>query len=292
MSYPQYFPNNAPPAAKVIPASELMHYLRNPGTYVVTGIQIETVELGKDNRGDVVVITFTGSLLKRIKILSAENKVLDFSYSTSPNTYIRLADYSRCLEPGDLLDVALEILPGPKVIPLMFWLTVHYEGTVHPSSLYAKKHDGLFAYRTKAGEKAERLVAALLRDHGHPVHARYETIPRVFIISPQNKRKRKTDLTCPMCGLRVEVKKRNFDCRIRPSHSETRPFWDENRDQDYHAFVFWDNTVHFFKNSDIAEAIRQGKGVPGREGRLDAYFQIYPNVLSEVPLEQLPPCRS
>lgn len=60
----------------------------------------------------------------------------------------------RVLEPGDLIDAAL-LAPSDGVIPVaQYWIHIVYQSQRMRPPRPSEKEDGLFAMRTKAGEKA------------------------------------------------------------------------------------------------------------------------------------------
>ena len=160
------------------------------------------------------------------------------SFGHWPNESVSAHEYiMRVIERGDLIDVA--VLPSQPYTLDSFWISIVYEG--RPSSFFVRKDDGLFAYRAKSGEKAERRAGCDLRDKaGHPFPDVLLQSPGPFIIRYGNKRRRKPDLRCPRCGLLFEVKKRNADWKYRVSHSAERPFAPENAPSGWHACVCLD----------------------------------------------------
>lgn len=169
----------------------------------------------------------------------------------------------RVIERDDLLDVVL--LPQVNgIFPMVYyWIRIVYADIPLDPHSYAKKDDGLFAMRAKSGEKAERIVARYLRDNGghiYPISSRES--PGYFEIRYAGKKKREPDSPdrrCTVCGLSIEIKKRNKDQRFRVSHSEGRPFITENAPEGWHAFVFPDMKPRFVSNAVIAQAIADGR---------------------------------
>ncbi|CAH2904349.1 MAG: hypothetical protein PPHEMADM_5339 [uncultured Paraburkholderia sp.] len=141
----------------------------------------------------------------------------------------------------------------------MYWIHIEYVGSLSEAGAFRKKEDGLFAMRTKAGEKAERIVARKLKvDFGHSFSDPMLNSPGFFQIHYADKKDRKPDRICRRCGLTFEVKKRNRDSHYRMSHSVKRPFGSENHPEGWHAFVFRDRSIHFVPNATIAQAIADG----------------------------------
>ncbi|QOF96877.1 hypothetical protein IFJ82_15575 (plasmid) [Novacetimonas hansenii] len=206
------------------------------------------------------------------------------SFGSGPRESVSVHDYiKRVMEIGDLIDVA--VLPGQPYTLDSFWMNIVYEG--NPSSFFVRKDDGLFAYRAKSGEKAERRVGRDLRDKaGHPFPDVMLQPPGPFIIRYGNKRQRKPDLRCPRCGLLFEVKKRNADWKYRVSHSAERPFASENAPSGWHAFVFPDYKINYLPNRAIAEAIDSGHARIEKD-RYDSYAELDPYTVRPSPP---PPC--
>jgi|SRR5579859_2968224 len=185
----------------------------------------------------------------------------------------------RVLEIGDMIDAVLAA-PTTDQIPIQtFWIHVVYVGQPSQAGIYSKKEDGLFAMRTKAGEKAERLVARRLRDNcGHSFPNELCETPGFFEIRYEGKRNRKPDRRCLSCGLTFEVKKRNKDRLFRVSHSNERQFAAENAASGWHAFVFPDCSIHFITNQMLAQAISTGRFSAGKD-RYDTWAEINPDAI-------------
>lgn len=169
----------------------------------------------------------------------------------------------RVLERGDEID--LVVSPAMDVPVLAFWIRIVCEDTPRPGQQYRLKEPGLFAMRTKAGEKAERWTARQLVQAGHTFPAHMLISPGYFRIVFAGKRDRKPDLVCSDCGLRFEVKKRNRDRRFRVSHSTARPFSTENRVSDWHAFVFPDLSIKYVANARILALLETQRFEPGHD---------------------------
>jgi len=140
----------------------------------------------------------------------------------------------------------------------IFWIHIRYRDVRGSDLRFSTKDDGLFAMRTKAGEKAQRLVARTLCEgfrHSYP--SSQILSPGYFEITYEGKKERQADLVCERCNLKVEVKKRNRDRRFRISHSANRPFSKENSDADWHAIVFPDRSIHWLSNATIAGVLAQ-----------------------------------
>ncbi|HEY9285347.1 MAG TPA: hypothetical protein VIP46_17980 [Pyrinomonadaceae bacterium] len=224
------------------------------------------------------------SLVRKAKLIRyvvdkrASQILLYFAGRTSPfvidlGQQMRFGDESisayeyckRALEVGDLLDFIIQ--PNSITQVLIYWFHVRHLGSESEAGKYSKKEEGLFAFKTKSGEKAERLVTRLLRDkYGHQFSPELLDNPGVFTIYYKGKKTRKPDRVCSVCNLNFEVKKRNRDRHYRVSHSEARPFASENSADGWHAFVFPDMSVHFVPNAKIISAIQANIFTPGRDG--------------------------
>jgi hypothetical protein len=180
--------------------------------------------------------------------------------------------FVRVLEAGDLIDVVVE--PGtPPRIPYL-WIHIEYFGKPTEGRSFSRKDDGLFALRTKAGEKAERRVARHLATNFGHIYRETDLIgPGCFQIYYAGKGIRKPDRVCERCGLRIEVKKRNKDSFYRVSHSQQRPFQSENSSDGWHCFVFQDYSFHFLANSAISAAIEAGQFTEGSD-RYDKWIDL------------------
>jgi hypothetical protein len=184
----------------------------------------------------------------------------------------------RVLERGDLIDAVVNPVANGLFSTDLFWIHIVYSGKETDAGEFSRKEDGLFAMRAKAGEKAERVVARILRDDcGHAFPAGMCDSPGYFEIRyDKTKKVRRPDRRCLACGLEFEVKKRNRDEHFRVSHSEGRSFGDENRADGWHAFVFPDMKPRFVANVQIAKAILRGEFEPGSD-RYDAWADIWPS---------------
>jgi hypothetical protein len=185
----------------------------------------------------------------------------------------------RVIEYNDVVDIILD----PRHSPQMTYLWIHIDYLEEPptSLSFSRKDDGLFAMRTKSGEKAERLVAKkMVQDFGHSYPSDRLQGSGVFEIRYRDKKTRSQDLTCLRCRLSVEVKKRNKDRRYRISHSNSRPFWRENREDGWHALVFPDMSIHFLSNRSIIDAIGKGRFTSGSD-RYDAWADLSQDIVRE-----------
>lgn len=169
----------------------------------------------------------------------------------------------RVLERGDLLD--LVVSPSRSVSIEALWVSIERRGIAPANGSFQLKEDGLFAMRTKSGEKAERWVGRQLAGAGHLFAAGALESPGAFVIHFDSKGQRRPDLICEICGLRVEVKKRNKDRRFRVSHSPARPFRSENNDRGWHAFVFPNFEVRYVSNEGIRRLIADGRFQAGHD---------------------------
>ena len=170
------------------------------------------------------------------------------------------------LEEGDELDVVIEPFDTshPDYVQLAcLWIHIYYpDPEAERPTGSSIKEDGHFALLTKAGEKAERYVAMMLiREHGHRFPACTDDgkcmSPGYFTLWFRRKRDRRIDLTCRRCKMRVEVKRRRRDRHLRFSHSDTRKFSSENDVNGWHAFVFPDWSVEFYRNDDVLPLIEK-----------------------------------
>ena len=185
----------------------------------------------------------------------------------------------RVIEEGDLIDAvvsAVQPFEGHLMIDT-YWIQIRYSG--EPESAaghYSKKDDGLFAMRTKAGEKAERRATRILvQDYGHSYAKSMLHSPGFLEIRYRGKKKRVLDRTCDACGLKLEIKKRNKDEHFRVSHSEGRPFWEDCDADGWHAFVFPDMRPRFVPNVQILAAFEAGQYELDQD-EYDAWADIEP----------------
>lgn len=195
---------------------------------------------------------------------------------------ISAVDYlRRVLERGDLIDCVAAPPEGGRVPLSLFWIHIAYVGQPRDAGDFSKKEDGLFAMRAKAGEKAERIVAKKLQHgFGHSFPPELLDSPGYFEIRyDSEKKRRKPDRRCLVCGLTFEIKKRNRDHRFRVSHSDGRPFAAENKPDGWHAFVFPDMKPRFMSNKVIADAIALGLFDPGSD-EYDSWADIRPNAVA------------
>ncbi len=176
-------------------------------------------------------------------------------------------DYSyRVIEHGDMIDAVIRPVVDGAYPMTAYWIHIKYVGEPAQAGDFSKKDDGLFAMRTKAGEKAERVAAKpLWEQYRHSFPESLRISPGYFEIYYKGKKKRKPDRICLVCGLTFEVKKRNRDRHFRVSHSPDRPFSAENLLNGWHVFVFPDMTTHFVPNALIAQAIATGNFIQGED---------------------------
>ncbi len=231
---------------------------------IIRRLQITAIK----KQGDMMFFTVTKS---RLPLAIATNAVMTFgTESVTAYEYVR-----RVLERGDMIDAVVSPRTEDGCFPIsMFWIHIRYVGTPLAVGSYSKKDDGLFAMRTKAGEKGERIVTKTLRDQfGHKFPDSLCESPGYFMIYYEHKKQRKPDRRCLACGLTFEIKKRNRDSHLRVSHSNGRPFISENALNGWHAFVFPDMKPRFVPNAAIAEAIAHGKFIAG-EDRYDKWADV------------------
>lgn len=189
----------------------------------------------------------------------------------------------RVIERDDQIEAVLGPSSGGFFPMYYYWIRIVYVGRPLNPASYSKKDDGLFAMRAKSGEKAERIVARHLRDNGghiYPINSRES--PGYFEIRYIGKQKREPgnpDRRCTVCGLSIEIKKRNKDQRFRVSHSEGRPFCTEHAMDGWHAFVFPDMKPRFVANEAIARLIAAGQHRPGRDA-YDSWADLDPAMVT------------
>jgi len=189
--------------------------------------------------------------------------------------------FRRVIERHDHIDGVVTGHPTSSgEMPLeVFWIQIRYVGEPGGAPAFSRKDDGLFAMRTKSGEKAERRVTNTLSgncSHAFPPELHY--CPGFFEIRYAGKKNRLPDRVCLNCGLHFEVKKRNRDWHFRISHSEARPFDTENHPSGWHAFVFPDMSVTFLSNTQILFHLQHGNYTMGRD-RYDSWAQLDPQAV-------------
>lgn len=196
--------------------------------------------------------------------------------------------FRRVIEEGDFIDIvtsADQPFDGHLMMDI-YWIQIRYSGDSESiAGRYQKKDDGLFAMRTKAGEKAERVATKiLLSDCRHSFADAQTRSPGFFEIWYQGKKARLVDRCCSVCGVKFEIKKRNKDEYFRVSHSDKRPFQIDNQADGWHVFVFPDFRPRFVSNRLILSALRDGRYKAGRD-RHDAWADIDADALhiSEPP---------
>lgn len=182
--------------------------------------------------------------------------------------------FRRVIERNDLIDVIVEPAQNGLYPITLYWIHINYVGSLSETGKFSKKDDGLFAMRTKAGEKAERIATRhLINEYNHVFHDALHISPGFFEIRYKGKRHRKPDRKCLSCRITFEVKKRNKDRHLRVSHSEARPFSSENTVDGWHVFVFPDMKPRYLANSTINDAISQGRYKQGRD-RYDSWVDV------------------
>ena len=102
--------------------------------------------------------------------------------------------FKRVIERYDLVDAVVLPTTG-DVIPIkVFWTHIEYLDNRSNIGTFSQKDDGLFAMRTKSGEKAERVVTHLLSDtYGHQFDSSLYKSPGFFAIQYSGKKHRKPD---------------------------------------------------------------------------------------------------
>lgn len=230
------------------------------------------------------------SIVRRISIIGhrkIDDDLLLYSNSLSAPLYIKqthkmrfgsesitsIKYFSWVLELNDLIDVVVLPSQDGKIRIDIFWIHIKYIGQKSDARKFSKKDDGLFALRTKSGEKAERVVTRDLISQGHSFPVSLSQSPGMFTIYYVGKGERKPDRKCTACGLTFEVKKRNKDNHLRISHSKARPFKQENTSDGWHAIVFPDMSINYLANQSIIDAIDTGTCVFGQD-RYDAWADV------------------
>lgn len=216
-----------------------------------------------------------GLLLLKTDALPAPLSIAcDAAMTFGTETVTALDYFRRVIENGDMIDAVVQPQVDGAFPMATYWIHIQYVGTPDQAGRYSKKDDGLFAMRTKAGEKGERIVTRLLRDKfGHRFQDGTCDSPGYFEIRYVGKKQRKPDRKCLACGLTFEIKKRNRDEHLRVSHSDVRPFASENSVDGWHAFVFPDMKPRFVPNAAIAQAIADGNFIAG-EDRYDKWADV------------------
>ncbi len=229
----------------------------NMGT-LSTPALVRRLQIERFERHDHVLSLFTSHIAQPLFIPFYQT--MTFGTET-----ISAIDYFRqVIESGDLIDAVIHPEHDGAFPISIYWIHIQYVGTRQEAGTFSKKDDGLFAMWTKGGEKAERVVARHLRDHfGHSFPDTNYASPGFFEIRYAGKKVREPDMKCVVCGITLEVKKRNRDKHFRVSHSIGRPFSKENSLDDWHAFVFADMKPRFIPNSEIVRAIVEGRFRPG-----------------------------
>lgn len=183
---------------------------------------------------------------------------------TGPRRHRSLVEYTDTLEAGRAVDV-LGRRTDSGFQPLAFWCSARYHRQRMNGS---RKPDCEFVLTLASAAKDERIAARHLQRLGHELRgeAVEDTRPyTVVLAAARGGRVGKADLKCAHCGLRLEVKGRPNDCKLRFSDSPSRRFADENRPQDYQVMVMRHETVRVFSNADIiddwAQATPAGNGV-------------------------------
>lgn len=192
--------------------------------------------------------------------ISCDNKMHFGTEFITAKEYLR-----RVLEKDDYIDVVAFPSDNEYIDIALFWIHIVYIGNRKQAGKFSKKDDGMFAMRTKSGEKAERIVTRNLIAEGHDFLPELSKSPGYFTIQYEGKRHRKPDRICLKCGITFEVKKRNKDQHIRVSHSETRSFESENKPDGWHAFVFPDMKPRYIPNKSIILAIENNEFRPGSD---------------------------
>lgn len=190
-------------------------------------------------------------------------------------------DYVRHrLERGDIVDLALD----DRGLIVGVWVHVYYRNE-HLRPEYTRlmpfmKSDALFAARTNPARRSEHWVAVnVLAPVGHDVTALHRAdahgrFPFVIDYAVKDRRSLSEDLRCQRCGRTFEVKARIRDYYRRPSHSRSRPFWEENEPDDFHIFHYRrDNTYEVLLNKDIVATARR-MADSGKVGEVDRYLEL------------------
>ncbi len=230
----------------------------------------------KKNSNGLLELEFEGL---ESPVLADPNGVMQFAEErVTIENYLR-----RVVERKDYLDLIVEPNRTPQVTYL--WVHIAYMEARPAKLKFSEKDAGLFCMRAKSGEKAERRVARdLTNNYGHQYPPELREGPGVFQIMYTGKKNRKPDRVCTVCGLQFEFKKRNRDKRFRISHSQGRPFQQENTPDGWHAFVFPDMSIHYLSNKTIIKLIDEGHYVAGHD-KYDAWADLDQSKF----IEELPP---
>ena len=230
---------------------------------IIRRLHVREFEVGDD------FLTITTRQLALPLRIAKDKKMAFGSETVTATEYFR-----RVIERDDVID-AVVLPPDGTAFPVeCYWIHIAYVGDPAQAGPFSQKDDGLFALRTKAGEKGERIATKSLRDKfGHSFPEGMYRSPGYFEIRYAGKKERKPDRRCLTCGLTFEIKKRNRDKHLRVSHSRARPFESENSRDGWHAFVFCDMVPRFVSNAAIAQAISEGKDKPGQD-RYDRWTDV------------------
>jgi hypothetical protein len=97
-----------------------------------------------------------------------------------------------------------------------------------------------------------RVVESILRDeYAHELVPLEEWGESIEIVKDATvKRRRKTDLVCRKCGMKIEVRAKTQDI-IAMSDSERRPFEKEHKDDDWVAFPIFKTTITDLKGANF-----------------------------------------
>ncbi|MGY1719277.1 hypothetical protein ACI8AG_09545 [Blastococcus sp. SYSU DS0552] len=184
---------------------------------------------------------------------------------------------------NDMVDAVFYTDDNEHILAAL-WFHVEYRNlevqAQYRDKMRGMKPDALFAARTQPARRAEFDVAgSLLRPAGHSVHALHQpdsTGVFTFVIdyAVVDKRRNSSDLHCDKCGRSFEVKTRLRDVHRRVSHSNHRPFWEENEPDDFHVFWYRARNRHeVLRNADIAGRLTN-RTVQHQAGEMDTYVDI------------------
>jgi hypothetical protein len=199
---------------------------------------------------------------RRIRFSLNRQVVLD---AATPRGTVTLSEYLKALETGSLVDIVVRRESDERVEGTAYWCHVEYRNQ-HLREEYAEtrstsfKPDALFAWRLAYSTKTERHAARWLQELGHDLQGAAlevtDSIPVTIDFVRGRDRAQVPDLYCTRCHARFEVKGRMSDRHRRFSHSQARPFWDENPVGGYNLLVFPNGNVEAYSNAELIPVIR------------------------------------
>ncbi|MCA1679775.1 MAG: hypothetical protein LC777_12905 [Actinobacteria bacterium] len=183
--------------------------------------------------------------------------------------------YAIALEPGRLIDVALNVSQPGRGTGIAFWVSVDYRQQRQEGP--SLKADASFAWKLANAHRDERIVAGHLDALGHAMVGTEVREPPFIVVIAQGlggDRGANQDLVCARCGVRVEVKGRPRDRRSRLSSSRRRPFVDENRPEDLQVFVYEHERISVLRNRDLLSVVSQ---LRQEQGSHDGFVDLDPD---------------